>query len=53
MQPPWAAHHIGMVAGLLIIAAIAIREKMMPLPRSAMAAIPLGRPVAFVIMGSR
>jgi hypothetical protein len=41
MQPPWAAHHIGMVAGLESIAAIAMRENTTPLPSMATAAIPL------------
>ena len=46
MQPPWAAHHIGIVAGLVSIAVIAIREKITPLPRRATAAVPLRLSVA-------
>ena len=42
MQPPWAAHHIGMVAGLESIAAIAMSEKTTPLPSRPTATMPFG-----------
>ncbi|MEA2720342.1 MAG: hypothetical protein QOJ39_2206 [Candidatus Eremiobacteraeota bacterium] len=49
MQPPWAAHHIGMVAGLESIAAIAMRENTTPLPRTATAVMAVGRSVRMAL----